>query len=346
MGHGRWLLVLCLPLATALAQTTTPMPAAAPAQETFAAATTPDAVIDMPAVAVSGVQPGPGMWRVSKGDHHLWILGTVSPLPNRLQWKSEQVEAVLAQADQVLGSPGITVDTDLGFFGKLMLAPSAFKAGRNPGDVTLQEILPADLYARWSRLKAQYIGRDRGIEKKRPIVAASELYFDAIKQSGLGDKPVIRPVFKRAMKKRKLDYTPATLELRIADPKAAIAEFRGESLDDVECMRKTLDLVEHDIPAMVERANAWAVGDIEALQRSPAVGTQAVCVAAFSQSRAARKRGLTDVEARVKAMWLEVAEQALQQSDTTVATLPVSELLATDGYLAAFRARGYEITEP
>src|SRR5690348_2085441 len=30
-------------------------------------------------VLVRGSQPGPGLWRVSKGDHTLWILGTLGP---------------------------------------------------------------------------------------------------------------------------------------------------------------------------------------------------------------------------------------------------------------------------
>ena len=34
-------------------------------------------VVDMEAVVVSGVQPGPGLWRVSKGGHVLYILGTL-----------------------------------------------------------------------------------------------------------------------------------------------------------------------------------------------------------------------------------------------------------------------------
>lgn len=34
-------------------------------------------------VLVVGRQPGPGLWRVSKGDHDLWIFATLAPLPKR-----------------------------------------------------------------------------------------------------------------------------------------------------------------------------------------------------------------------------------------------------------------------
>ena len=34
-------------------------------------------------VLVSGEQPGPGMWKVSKGDHVLWIVGIQTPVPKK-----------------------------------------------------------------------------------------------------------------------------------------------------------------------------------------------------------------------------------------------------------------------
>jgi hypothetical protein len=53
-------------------------------------------VADLPMVVVSGVQPGPGLWKVSKGDHVMWVLGTLSPLPRDMQWQAQEVEQVIA----------------------------------------------------------------------------------------------------------------------------------------------------------------------------------------------------------------------------------------------------------
>ena len=52
---------------------------------------------DVAPVVVSGVLPGPGLWKVSKDDHVMWVLGTQAPLPRRMQWRSAQVEEVLAR---------------------------------------------------------------------------------------------------------------------------------------------------------------------------------------------------------------------------------------------------------
>lgn len=311
-----------------------------------AAATDGTPVRDLDAVVVTGAQPGPGMWKVSKGDHALWILGTVSPLPSGMDWKSNEVVAVLKQSDEVLAAPGLAVDADIGVFRGLLLLPSALKAGKNPDGKTLQEVLPASMYERWAAMKPRYFGRDKGIEKKRPLLVANELYAQANRRAGLGQKPVISPVINGVLKERSMKLTPTTLKIRIEDPKAAIEEFSRENVNDLDCFRTALDRVERDMPALVARANAWATGDIEALRALPVENQQRVCTKAFVGGEYAKKRGIIDVEARIRAKWLEVAEAALAKNKTTFATLEMSDVLTADGYLAALQAKGYTVEAP
>src|SRR5215469_7929184 len=56
------------------------------------------AVTNLEGVTVSGVQPGPGLWKVSKGDQVMWVLGTLSPLPEHIQWKTDEVEQTIAES--------------------------------------------------------------------------------------------------------------------------------------------------------------------------------------------------------------------------------------------------------
>ncbi|MFT3761825.1 MAG: TraB/GumN family protein [Pseudoxanthomonas sp.] len=304
------------------------------------------ATVDMDAVVVSGVQPGPGMWKVSKGDHALWILGTVAPLPGGIEWQADEVRGVLERADQVLGQPGLDVDADVGVFRGLLLLPSAMKATKNPDGRTLREILPPETWARWDAQKQRYIGRDGGIEKKRPFIAAQELYAHAIKHAGLGGK-VVTPVIDEVLKRRRMKYTPTTLKITVEDPKAAIADFRKEQLgaQELACMNDMLATVEHDLPRMVERANAWAVGDLRALRALPLTERES-CWSAWTDTEALRKRGLTDIKDRVRARWLEVAGAALEKNATTFALLPVESLLREDGVLSVFAAEGYAVEAP
>jgi hypothetical protein len=37
-------------------------------------------------ILVQGGQPGPKMWRISNGENQLCMLGSLSPLPNKIEW--------------------------------------------------------------------------------------------------------------------------------------------------------------------------------------------------------------------------------------------------------------------
>lgn len=307
-------------------------------------------VVDMEAVVVSGVQPGPGLWRVSKGGHVLHILGTQSPLPRDMTWDAREVRQVLAEAGAVLGSPGVSVNAEIGVFRGLALAPSAMKAMRNPGGATLDELLPPDLHARWAVLRQRYMGRDRGVEKKRPLIAVYELYKEALEHNRLRQGGIVGPVLAREMKARGLKTRPAGLRLTIDDPREAIADFRKEGLkpQDLECFAGTLDVIEQDLPRIAARANAWAVGDVEAL-RTMRQNRQQLddCTDAWMQTETARKRGFTDIEARIRDAWLAAAEKALAEHPVSFGTMGIDSLLYDrQGYLAALVARGYRVTAP
>ena len=307
-----------------------------------------DGVLELETMVVTGAQPGPGLWKVRNGNNLLYVLGTQSPLPKGITWRSDEVTEVLKLADEVIGAPGVTVGSDIGIFRGLTMLPSAMKAMKNPDGDKLQEVLPPELYARWSALKQRYMGRDAGVEKKRPLIAAAELYREALSKNGLREGGVIDPVISQALKTRKMKRTPALLEIAVDDPRAALADFRKEVLkpEDLACFRKTLDLIENDLPQVAARANAWAVGDWTMLRSVTREDQQLACLSALLNTETARKRGMTDIEQRVRAKWLATTEAALQKNKITFATLPVSQLVKPDGYLAALQAKGYMVEAP
>ena len=53
-------------------------------------------------IVVTGERTGPGLWHVQHGDAQVWILGSMSPLPKGITWRSKQVEQVLGATSQVL----------------------------------------------------------------------------------------------------------------------------------------------------------------------------------------------------------------------------------------------------
>ncbi|MBF6022779.1 TraB/GumN family protein [Lysobacter niastensis] len=330
----RLLLVSCLALLSisrALAQ------AAAPPPE--------GEIRDLAPIVVSGVQPGPGMWKVSKGDHAMWVLGTISPVPKRMEWEARDVEAVIARAQEFIEAPGVRVDAKAGFFQRLALVPKALGARKNPDGLTLEQVVPADMYARWLPLKRKYMGNDAGIEQWRPMFAAMELYQEAIDDSGLKQGGLVAPVVDRAVKKYKVNRTSPTLMIMIEDPKQALLEFRESQLDDLDCFGKTLQRLETDLDTMRDRANAWATGDLDTLRALPYSDQNEACLRAAARAGVLRKRA-GDIEAQVESRWMEAAEKALANNAVTFAVLPMRELLKPDGYIAKLQSKGYVVEAP
>src|ERR1700723_964152 len=99
---GRTLALSCSLLLLAGAYAATP-PASAPSPSTTAPNSSDGSSI-LGEVDVVGEQPGPGLWKVSKGDHVLWLLGTLDHLPRRMTWRSSEVEAALSQSQELLTS--------------------------------------------------------------------------------------------------------------------------------------------------------------------------------------------------------------------------------------------------
>lgn len=304
-----------------------------------------DAIV-LETLVVSGTMPGPGLWKVSRDGHTMWILGTVQPVARRMEWESDAVAERIAAAQTVLLPPGVKFDTGMGRLRSMMLIPTLLGARKNPdGDKLVEHVPPGD-YARWLVLKQKYLGRDRGVEKRRPIFAAQELYQAAVEKSGLRFKGMVSPLIDKITKKHGIPTHRPRIEITISDPKAVLRRFRETTLDDAECFRKTLDHLESDLEKMRIRANAWARGDMLTLREVTYEDQSQACTEAMLESGIAREQGIDDLPERVEAAWLEAAETIISERQTSFAALPIGHLVATDGYLAKLAARGYTIEAP
>ncbi|MGH8085326.1 MAG: TraB/GumN family protein [Lysobacter sp.] len=300
----------------------------------------------MNAVVVSGRQPGPGLWKVVSNDGHaLWVLGTVEPLPRELQWQSTEVEAVIAQADEVLSAPGIAVYWDLGFFSSLALLPSALRVRRNPDGKKLEDVLPADLLARWLAQKERYLGWELSVDRWRPMFAAHKLHEAALKEHGLGED-VVGPRVRQLVEAAGLKPTAVTVRADVDEPRRLIREYNRTGVNDEACMEGTLRRLEAGIPRLVARANAWATGDIETLHRLPGQGMDRGCINSVLNSDFAQWYGYGDIDRKVRSLWLEQAQRALASNEVSLALLPMDEVLSTDGMLAELVGHGYQLVPP
>lgn len=319
-----------------------------------AAAQTPPPVAPAPAtsvptleaVTVSGEQPGPGLWRVTRGDHTLLILGTLTPLPKNMTWQTREIDDALGHTDALILPPKVDIKPNVGFFGRLVLLPSLIGVRNSPDGKTLQESVPPDVYARWLTVKAKYIGDDRKVERYRPLFAVLELYKSAIRSSGLArsggvTRTVIDLATRHGVKQVPVEYT-----LLVDDPRAVVKSFKRSTLDDVACFAQSIDNIDAQLADMTHRANAWATGDIAALQDERTARQRITCMNAATESGVAQQIGLTDVPRAVRDRWLAAVDTAMAGNTQTLAIVPLDDLLGNDGYLSALRARGYKVSAP
>lgn len=313
---------------------------------TAAGADTATAARAMEMVEVAGLQPGPSLWRISKGDHELWILGTLSPVPKRMHWDASDLDAVIRESQQVLLAPAVNVTSKLGFFAQLALVPKLFSLRKNPGKETLPEVLPPEVYRRWQALSKRYFRATRGLEKRRPIFVAQELFNEAIDDAGLrADNGVSARVTKIAKKAKVMVDAPMVV-VEVKDMKGLVAEFEDTTLDDVACLDQTMTHVENDLDTMRRRANAWAVGDVDALRAMRYTDSYDACLRSLFGAPGLEKYGFVNLKARVRDAWLAAAETALTTNRSTFALLPMGQLLRDDGYAAELRKRGYTVEAP
>ena len=294
-------------------------------------------------ILVVGEQPGPAMWRVAKGDHALWILATLDPLPKNMVWHSKSVEERIGASQLVLSPPELSAH--VGFFRTMTLVPALLRARHDPNGRTLEQSLPHDLYMRWLALRVKYLG-NADDEKLRPILAAADLYRRAIDQVGLSHDTHVWQRVEATARAKHVPVQPVSLEVPIDNPKQYVRDLSAiPPAGEIDCLRSTVGLLETQLPVMRTRANLWSTGDIEKLRgllRSDAVETCASAVLVVPSFR----EEYTKVNEQLRSAWLAAAEKAIAVNLSTVAVTPMTELLKPDGWLAIFRARGYEITEP
>lgn len=315
------------------------------------AAAAEEPVPDFGEVEVTGEQPGPALWKVTlpvaeagESPHVLWIMGTLRPLPRKMEWRSLAAERALAGAEAAGGGVFIPyqpdIDVKAGPFALVGLFFSARAALKDPEGQPLRESLPPALYARFQALRRQYAPRDNSLEKRRPAIAAIELYQAALAKAKLSGRIDVESLLARQARKHRVKVRP--VKLALADPKGVLAELAAVPREtEIACVAATLDRLETDLGPMRARADAWAMGDLETLKTLPFPPQETTCGDAVATSP--RFKALMQ---QARAGWLEAVTTALRQQPVSVTTAPVQSLLRSGGIVDQLRARGFTVTPP
>jgi hypothetical protein len=356
--HTVCALTLSLLAMPVLAQTAAPAsapaaPAVAPAGQAapdaaLAGSAAPAAVAEdaPPAmVVVEGRRPGPGVWKVSKDGHVMWVFGLYSPLPQKMEWDASRVERLVTHSQEVLLPPGSHVE--VGFFRGLTLLPTMIGMQKNPDGATLKDIVPADVYPRWQALKAKYLGDDDDIERDRPIFASQLLQQAAMKKNGLTQSAAVRDQIVKIAKRNDVKVTDTSFGIELKDPRGMLKDFKKAQLEDAACFSKTIATLEQDVETARARANAWANGNIADITLLGYAEREQACGDAILNSQVAKNAPeFQNVRARIRASWLQAADKSLANNASTFAVLQMSYIVDPKGYLADLQAKGYTVESP
>jgi uncharacterized protein YbaP (TraB family) len=312
---------------------TAPGPATPPANTAESSALPPQEV------EVTGERPGPRLWRVSKGEHVIWLLGTLDPLPRKMIWRSKEVESVLGEVQAVIPTnPAVSVHANPFTWVRLYFQWRGVQVV--DGNGRLKDVIPAGLYARVMTLVGRYDNGDHKIERLKPIFAALRLYRQALDFAHLVPGNQAQDEVLRVARKRGVPIVQS--KLKIEEPRDLLAQI-GQLPHDaqINCLEAVVERLETGMEPMQQEAAAWAMGDVGALRQLMVPKTMDVCTAAISLSAQTRQ-----LIADANTGWDHQVDLALANNRSTLALKPIHELIGTRGILAAFEAKGYQVEGP
>ena len=132
-----------------------------------------------------------------------------------------------------------------------------------------------EAYEQWEQLKQKYIfRRANSVEKLRPAFAASELRSQAMAKTGSSSPEpgaVVWPAVQRLAKKHKVRILEPEIRMsiQIDKPREVIRRSAKHSWGTPSASRNRSRDSQGDLELMKAQANAWAIGDLEVLQRIP-----------------------------------------------------------------------------
>ncbi len=320
-----WLATLIAATAVAASTTSTAQPAAGGAQSTIEE------------ITVVGRYPGPPLWKVASGENVLWIFGELNPVPKGLDWDPRNAQRVIENAEVVIGAPRVSAPT-FNPIRLFRLFRAARRLARNPAGAGLDDVLPPELYARYSTLRARHQPKDKD-EDLRPALAALRLYGAALDDVGLTTDSGVGKTVARLMRRSDADEAEIVVK---TEPETVLEELKKVSREaELTCFASIMTSIETDLDGMKERANAWAVGDVAALRRFDYPDSEGNCLAMLFSAG-----GLAELRDDLYGQWLREAEDALANHARSFSVLPMRQLVAADGVLAQLAARGYTVTPP
>lgn len=319
---------------------------------------------ELDTVVVIGGYATPQMWKISKGDHVMWLLVIGKPVPAGISWRSETLETRVATSQLVLyASTGTRYSSSISLSNEIANRRALDNAKQLPGKRTLKDVLSPETYARWRVLKNAYIGPNDAIERRCPSCAMDELEQRVVRTvpaPPTGNE--LQPLVAKAASKYKVkSHTMPSVERRVEFTEAERAMARMQvvlDMGDTKCFAQRLDYLERLIKHGEQQATTRESADRPRREKCPAWVTTGDWLArwvpsgklpdpASAQSMSAKvSLQLKLAEQQEDEEWMAAARGALAENQSTFAVQRIGNMQRVDSYLKQLRNLGYEVEEP
>lgn len=294
----------------------------------------PNAASDVSAVVqeldVIGRRPGPALWRVTRGDSEVVILGGLSPIPHLQQWNPIRVQRALQGASALFVAPNKP------HVGLLDAAAMIFRQGalKPAHGVNMETTLPPALRERFDRVRDGLHLNAKPYQRWKPAVAGLWMIRDFHRAAGLSDDKPGTTVVKLAQAAHVTVKTVGAINLKpLFDSAARMSDAQNQ-----ECLSAALDDIERESSNARIAADDWAIGDLKGVRANMSASLLDRCLLQTSSGQSLVDRGTADA--------VKTIDGALAQPGRSVAVVDLSFLLRRNGVLDRLKAQGDQVTVP
>jgi uncharacterized protein YbaP (TraB family) len=271
-------------------------------------------------------QSGPVLWKLTRGDSTIWVLGVLPAQFEDTRWDDTRLRRVM-RGSRVMIIPAASTADDATI--ALAKASINLPAGQRLGDV----LSPA-AYERFRKTVEREDLSLVAYTGLRPQPAGNNLYTDVLAKTRLTTSMpeyIGHMAQKSKVPVRRAGHVDGSLLVRHMSNLDAAA---GEA-----CLVNYLDGIDYDENVFPKAVKAWGKGDIKTVIANYQDQPFLTCDLANPDSAAFIQSYAVD-------MMADALDAELATPGKAMAVVDISDLLRKDGVLDKLRARGIEVTSP
>ncbi|GMR29492.1 TraB/GumN family protein [Stenotrophomonas maltophilia group sp. P373] len=279
---------------------------------------------------------GPALWQARREEAHLWILPVPTALPGSMRCVTGEAGRIAAVAHTILGRPKVDITgrwEGSGLSALFTLARAVSEAEtihHNPDNLTLKDVLPADVHAEWQAALNECGIDPIELERLRPHFAARALRKAVMARHQLESPKAFCKELRRIGRAGGARYFVPRTELAIDIAAADDCGKPHPALDDTTRFAVQVERLRRLHHTARVQSKAWAQGD--------ALG---MCGHDVPMDMHVTATGSNELDTLRREAWLSAVETVTAGRSTTLAMLDIADAFDGNGYIRALRERGF-----